>query len=168
MPPKNPKVTKKEYLKYFSLLPIRLYVFAFILLAISIAIKWKLKVDITVLFYCVGAIIGLHLFDSVERYISQTSDSLISASPLRNIVVQWGLLIITFFVLTSSQSILGKGVILFLNVRLVYMQQMLAREHTLVSWFQQAKIEISHENEKLYGWLLVATLCVEFAVFSLV
>lgn len=138
------------------------YLWALIYFAATTLFHWRLTPDLTILFYLIGAIIGLHLIELMERIFGGSS------SPFRNVLFQAVLTVLTLFVVTSSGSRLGAGVVLFLNLRYWYLQyKEFYQKKTLVSWFGQ-NTPLTEKNQQTYLMILTAIFILETFLFILI
>jgi len=118
------------------LLPIKWYVVSSIYLLIIILFHWGLHPAIGTLVFVIGGFIGLFILDATELAIN------VEPSPLRNMLTQFIIIVLAFFVVTSTQTNLGSGVILFLSLRILIGQwQDFTRDRNITSWLPQIKTE---------------------------
>jgi hypothetical protein len=83
---------------------------------ILIFIKWKLALPIDALWFFVGAMLGIFLLDIAEVY------SNVNPSPFRSILFCGALLVLGFYIVTSTNEAIAKGLILSLLLTLVLYQ----------------------------------------------
>ena len=139
------------------------YVWALVFFLVTTVLRWRLHPDITILFYYVGAIIGLHMLEIAELIFKAP------VSPFRTMLMQLVAIIMGLFVLTSSDSRVGAGVVLFLNWRYFYLQysQYLA-QHNLTSWLGNIKTIDMVRTEKIYLTLICIALIIQTVLFVLI
>lgn len=112
---------------------IDLYLWGTIYSLLTIFLKWQLNLTGDVLFYLAGLIVGLHLLQLVGR-LFKTSNA-----PFHTLLCHFLLTIATFYVVTSSNSLFGKGVVLSLSLRYLYLLiTEFRRTKNLASWFGQS------------------------------
>lgn len=94
-------------------------------------LKWRLSPPIEGAFYLAGGILGIYFLDGAEVFFRLTP------SPFRSIVFAAGLGVVSFFVITSTDSLLGKGLVLSLSLTILLWQygEWHVRSN-LASWYQ--------------------------------
>ena len=132
-----------DYKNY--LLPREQYIWAGFYFVLTVLLHWKLQLSYTLLWYFLGAVIGLHLVELMDTYLH-------NKGVILSVLAQGLLFIATFFVLTSSTSLLGKGVVLFLNLRFLYLEHTeYKRTKLLASWFgQEFAIDSKKQVQYMY------------------
>lgn len=139
-----------------------LYLWALLYFVATTLLHWRLTPDLTILLYLTGAVIGLHLLEVMEKVFGGPG------SPFRSVLCQATLTVMTLFVVTSSGSRLGAGVVLFLNLRYWYLQYNEFRQKkTLVSWFGQ-NTPLTEKNQQMYLYILTAIFLLETILFILI
>lgn len=151
------------------------YLWAGIYFSATALLHFRFKIDIQWLLYLTGAIIGLHLLEYVDYLVKQ------SPSPFRTVHAYIAVSIVTLFVLTSSRTSLGAGVVLFLNLYFyLSVRQEFLEKGTLVSWFrlpfkdtiQNTPVAIVQPVDsatfKNYSNLMLLLLCIETLIFVLI
>lgn len=130
----------------------QIYLYSLIYFVIAALGHWGLSPALGILVFSIGGIIGLHLLDATELALD------IKPSPFRNILTQLILVILGFFVVTSSQTNLGNGVVLFLLLRLLLEQWIrFNKDRNLSSWLPQMPVE-QHKTYLLFiSFLFVIT-----------
>lgn len=115
------------------LLPKSFYLSAAVYFIVAALGHWQLRPTLGTLVFGIGGIIGLHLLDATELALD------IKSAPFRSPLTQLTLIILMFFVVTSSQTNLGSGVVLFLQLRLILEQWFtFNKDRNLSSWLPQA------------------------------
>lgn len=118
-----------------------LYLWGVIYTSLTVLLHWRLHFDATIIFYILGVAIGLHLLEIIESFLSLTQ------SPFRTILAQCIVIVMTFFVLTSSRFPLGKGVVLGLNLHYLFLQMReLKINKTLEKWFTGVNIPVKYST----------------------
>lgn len=152
-----------KYMKPRLLLAPELYIFA-IIYAVTVGLWiWLLSPQLSTLLFVIGAVIGLHLFEII-RLIMQ-SDS--TTSLFYSAFTQGLITIVTLFVLTSTADYLGKGVVLFLNMRLLFLQYRAFQNGTLSRWLSQ-KQTVSSNLQQTYLLVLLVFFILESLIFVVV
>jgi hypothetical protein len=84
-------------------------------IAVSV-IKWQLKPNSNTLVLFIGAAVGLYLIDAAEAFVN------INPSPFRGLVFIAGFIIVSFFIISSSGSFLGTGLVLSIFITMILWQ----------------------------------------------
>lgn len=137
-----------------------------ILLIITIAyllcltlFHWGGKIDLGILFFLAGGVLGIYFLDLADLLfkISPFRPSLQGEpSPFRNVVFQSALAILSLFVLTSSGSVFGTGLVLTMFLRILLDQrEELGQNGNLQNWFAVIKTEILPSTQKIYFAVMV-------------
>lgn len=89
-------------------------IIALIYLALTALLKWQLQFSANFIWYLIGGVIGICFLDAAEVFFN------LAPSPFRTTIFNWCFAIVSFFVVTSSGSFLGSGLVLsiFLNLLL--------------------------------------------------
>lgn len=110
---------------------LQLFFIAVLYLAITIFLKWRIDVSWIVLLYVGGFAVGLNLIAFIE-YILKTSRDVV-----KSFFAQLIIHVLTIFVLTSSTSLFGKGVMLGLHLeQLLILQSLLSQKGAFIGWFE--------------------------------
>ena len=121
--------------------------------------KWRLSPDLTILLYYAGGLIGLHLLEITETMMK------LEKSPFRTVFFQVILVILTFFVVSSSASRLGSGVVLFFSLRLLYLQIEAFKNQTFGLWFPVAYSQLTKTNHRYYLYFISFIFALETVLF---
>ncbi len=137
-------------------------VWSFFYLVLLILLRWRLTPNITILLFVFGAIIGIFILDVMEKIIDM------KPSPLGGALAQMILLVLTFFSITSTGNLVGKGVVLFLNLKYLY----LARNEflgtgNLTNWFKQINMTITPKRAESYLLVFTIIIIMQAAMFIL-
>lgn len=79
-------------------------------------LKWQVRPPVFAVWFLVGGVIGVYFLDAAERFVALTP------SPFRSIVFLALFVIVSFFVVTSSGSLLASGLVLSLYLSLLLWQ----------------------------------------------
>lgn len=140
-----------------------LYIWAIIFFVITTVLHFRFQFNLGILWYGVGALIGLHLLPMMELALKT------EPSPLRTILAQIVIVPLTFFVLTTSVFVLGKGVILFLNLVFVYLQyKEFKTKGSFVNWMRQLQMLPPPAKQQFYLYIIATIFIVESLLFILV
>lgn len=143
-------------------MPKNFLIYALLVFGLTTLLHWGLKPNIGILLYLAGAIIGMYLLDAAEKIVGQPS-------PFRSALVQVILWILAIFGLTSSAGFLGRGVILFINLRLLYLQLAEFKEQSnLDSWFANININLNPSRTKTYLYIVFIVFIIQAILFILV
>ncbi len=140
----------------------KVYAYSVGFFLVTTIFHWRLTPDLGIILYWVGALLGLHLLEFLETAVKMTP------SPFRSILSQAIITILTIFVLTSSSNPLGKGLVLLLNLRYLWLQQQEMKEKgNLASWGQSllAMDEVVSRNYLRLLWVFMG---LETFIFILV
>lgn len=129
-------------------------------------LHWRLRPNLEALFWLGGGVLGVVFLDVAEALFRlSTSDFLqTKVSLFKNVLFQTVFIPLALFVLTSSASLFGSGLVLsiFLNMLLDQRQEM-QKANNLNYWFAIIKRPIEPPTQK--GYLLIMTGI--FGFFSL-
>lgn len=140
---------KKQYL------PLLITVFYLIFLIIF---HWGFKVKPEILLFLAGGILGVYFLDLADVLFK------ISPSPFKNVLFQAIFVPFSLFVLTSSGSLFGAGLVLSISLGMLFSQwQEFALSGNINNWFSLIKKKFSPANQQVY---FVAMLGI-FVVLSL-
>lgn len=111
---------------------------------VAIFIKWKLALPLDALWFFLGAIIGIFILDIAEEF------SHVNPSPFRTIVFCVGLFIVGFYVVTSTNETIAKGLILSLSLTILLFQYAEWKlKKTLASWYTLFFGSVSESTQKI-------------------
>lgn len=135
----------------------------------TILFHWLLKFDWRVVFYVIGAFIGLHLFELTEQFVlakSPVTPEQPVVSPLRSSSVQLLLAVVSVFVLSSTGSSIGAGLVLLMNLRLLDLQYtQFQKTGQLASWLPETT---PHITQKRYLYAMATLFVIETVLFIFV
>lgn len=147
-----------KHLKYPPILSVVLTASLSVVLAIA---KWKLQFDWDMLFFIVGSWIGLFFLDIAE--------AIFDLSTFRNVIVEAIVVLLGMFVITSSASALGSGVVLFFFFRILFEQgQEFVKTRRITSWFTPSSLFVSKEIEQAVFFGGILLFLAETVLFFLV
>lgn len=78
--------------------------------------RWLVRPELDALWFLMGGIIGVYFLEAAEMFFA------LSPSPFRSVVFQVLFSVVTFFVVTSSTSMLGAGLVLSLSLQMLLWQ----------------------------------------------
>ena len=114
-------------------------------LLIVILLHWKLHPDLSILYFLAGGVLGVYFLDLADMLFK------LNPSPYRNVFFQAGFIIMTLFVLTSSGSLFGAGLVFVIYLSMIMSQALeLKEEGNLNGWFSLIKKEIDLKAQKIY------------------
>lgn len=117
-------------------------------LTILTVLRWGLKPDFGIIFFLMGGVLGIYFLEIAEKFFKVR---LGEKSAFKNVLVQGVCLVLVFFVLTSSGSLFGSGMVLTLFLQMLFLQsQELKQTGNLNSWFWVIKTEVSPFRQKIY------------------
>lgn len=129
---------------------------------VTTLLHWRLSPTLDIALYFVGAVIGLHLLDAIEHAVNM------QPSPFRTVMGQIIVWLGSLFVMTSSAAMLGKGVVLFLNLRLFLAQYKNNTAELWQSWFQLPIIKVTPQTARTYIWFLWGGLILISMLFIII
>jgi hypothetical protein len=142
----------------FPSISVRTYAISFFYVLATMLFHWLLTFDWGVLFYILGAAIGLHLFELTEQFILAKNPATPQqpvASPLRRNSVQLLLVVVSIFVLSSTGSTIGAGLVLLMNLRLLDLQYtQFQKTGALSGWFPEGTPKTT-QTWYLYGMAML-------------
>ena len=142
------------------LLDKKIYLWTLVYVFVTVLMHWRLHFDVIIGFYILGIAIGLHLLEIIETILK------FSQSPFRTVLAQAIVTVMTLFVLTSSRFPLGKGVVLALNLRYLFLQfKELQINHNLDSWFAGINLNIKNQT---YIYIVYSVFLFETLLFVII
>lgn len=121
-----------------------------IYLIFLIIFRWGFKVKPEILLFLAGGILGVYFLDLAEVLFR------ISPSPFRNILFQAIFVPFSLFVLTSSGSLFGTGLVLSIFLTMLLGQwQEFSKSGNINNWFWIVKKEFSPKTQQLYFAIMV-------------
>jgi len=139
----------------------QLLVLTLIYLIIVSAFHWSLHPTLEIPFFLSGGLLGVVFLDLVEA-VFRTSPlgSTDEHPPFKNVLVQVVFVPFSFFVMTSSCSLFGVGLVLSMFLVMLYRQTLELKERgNLDSWFWVIKTEVSLKTQQIY-WAVMAGIFV--------
>jgi len=137
--------------------PILLIISLVYLLSLTL-FHWGIKPSLEILFFLAGGALGVYFLDLADLIFKMSAfdNTQAKPSPFRNVLFQSPLAVLSLFVLTSSGSLFGTGLVLtlFLGI-LIDQREELGQSNSLQSWFSVIKTEILASTQKLYFWVMV-------------
>lgn len=149
----------KSLLASLNFKPDRELFFASVIyLIILIILRWRIYPTLDIVFFLVGGILGSQFLDLAEiffRDLSSSKNPLSSLqqehSSLKNVLSQVVLVPLSLFVLTSSGSLFGTGLVLSILFSMLYRQwQEYQANGNIKSWLWVIKSEIDQKTQQLY------------------
>lgn len=148
-------------------LPKQLYLYALGYLIATIILHWRLTIDLSLVWYLLGALIGLHLLPVWEYFVFGAPAPLIAAvTPLRSVLVVLLMSVLTFFVITSTKSMFGAGLVLFLSLFLTYIQFQAYKRGELTRWWGNGKPPAPN-TLNYYLWAILGVFLFNTILFSI-
>lgn len=126
--------------------PLFLLIFL-VYLALTTFLKWGIRLPVDAIYYASGALLGVFFLDIAEVFFNLTP------SPFRTIVFVAGFAVVSFFIVSSSDSQLAKGLVLSLYLTLLLWQlgEWQVRGN-LTSWYAMVAGEIAASMQQ---WILI-------------
>ena len=127
----------------------KLLLITLIYLLVLIFWHWGLQPSLGIIFFLAGGLVGIHFLDFADALFA------LSPSPFKNVLFQSIFVPFTLFVLTSSGSLFGAGLVLSIFLSMIYSQWLTSRQNgNLNSWFGVIKREIIVKNQQIYLWVM--------------
>ncbi len=114
--------------------------------------KWRINPSIPTLLFFTGGVLGMYLLDIAEAFFH------LSPSPFRSIVFTSGFILVSLFVITSTASMLGAGLVLSLFLTLIMWQINEWRtQGNLNRWYIMISGSLSYDMQRLVlaGFIIV-------------
>lgn len=133
---------------------------AVVYLALVGFLKWRLIPSIDGLLFFTGGVLGIYLLEIVELWLH------LIPSPFRSIVFAVGLMMVSFFVITSTASLLGSGLVLslLLTIALWQMQEWRSRGN-LNQWYTMINGKVASNVQQLLSGGFILLFLVETFLF---
>lgn len=114
-------------------------------------LKWRLRPPIESLMFFAGGAIGIYFLDAAEAFFKLTP------SPFRSVLFLGLFAVVSFFVVTSANSLIASGLVLSLFLTMILWQVGEWKvSGNLTSWYRMVSGSVSLETQK---WILVAFIC---------
>lgn len=115
-----------------------------------IFLHWRLKPALASFFLLAGGVLGVIFLDLADVLFK------ISPSPFRNVLFQTVFVPFSFFVLTSSGSLFGQGLVLSIFLSMLISQwRELSQTGNLYNWFAIIKRNVDQKTQKGYWMIMV-------------
>lgn len=132
-----------------------LLVLTIIYLLVLTLLHWRLSPKLEILFFLAGGILGVYFLDLAEAIFK------VSPSPFKNVLFQVIFVPFSLFILTSSGSLFGTGLVLSMFLSMLFQEgRELLAQGNINRWFWPIKREINLRTQQIY-------LLVMMVVFSL-
>jgi len=122
--------------------------------------KWTTHPDFGSITFLIGGLIGVYFLDIADVFAA------LNPSPFRSIVFVTGLIIISFFIVTSSGSMLASGLVLslFLSILLWQIGEWRLQKN-LNDWYRMISGPVPAEIQQWILWGCAAFFLIETIVF---
>lgn len=140
--------------------PLLLFISSLIYILFLGFIKWRLNIQLPAIEYLIGGIIGIYLLDFAEIFFN------LSPSPFRTVVFAAPYMIISFFIVTSTVTVLASGLVLSLYFSLIIWQigeWQIAKN--LNSWFTQVAGGVDLNTQRWLFALFIGVFLIESFLF---
>lgn len=144
----------------------QLLIITLIYLVLLTVFHWGWQPTWEIPFFLAGGLLGIIFLDLAEAIfkISPLTTTEGQHSPFKNVLLQAVFVPFMLFVITSSGSFFGVGLVLSIFLSMLYRQRLELKEvGNLNSWFGVIKIEITPKNQQIYLVIMVGI----FAFLSL-
>ena len=139
-----------KFLAVIARKPPLFLIISLVYLALIAFLKWGRQLPVDAIYYAIGAVLGVFFLDIAEAFFN------LVPSPFRTIVFVAGFAVISFFVISSTDSLLGKGLVLSLYLTLLLWQlgEWQVRGN-LASWYAMVAGTVTIPTQQ---WILVGFL----------
>ncbi len=144
----------------------QLLIFTLIYFLILTVFHWGLHPTWEIPFFLAGGLFGIIFLDLAEAVfkMSPLTATESTNSPFKNVLVQVVFVPLSFFVISSSGSFFGVGLVLSVYLSMLYWQRLAFKETgNFNSWFWVIKTEISFKTQQIYLYVMAGI----FAFLSL-
>lgn len=115
-------------------------------------LKWRIRPPVGALWYVSGGLLGIYFLDIAEALFA------VNPSPFRSVVFQALFAVVSFFVVTSSSSLLASGLVLSLYLTIVLWQLGEWKiTGSLANWYRTM---VPAPQAKVQLWIFLAFLAV--------
>ena len=113
-------------------------------------LKWQVHPPLSAVWYLTGGVIGIYFLDAAEIFFALTP------SPFRSVVFLVLFIVVSFFVVTSSGSLLASGLVLslFLSILLWQLGEWEVSKN-IDSWYRMVAGGVSRSIER---WVLAGSI----------
>lgn len=123
-------------------------------------LKWKLNPPLSSLIYLGGGLLGIYFLDLAEGFFKLTP------SPFRTILFAGLFAVVSFFVVTSSGSMVASGLVLSLYLTLILWQigewRMVG---SLTSWYRMVAGPVDVRTQKSVAFAFMVIFLIETYLF---
>lgn len=117
-------------------------------------LKWNIQAPMDTLLFLVGGLLGVYFLDIAEVFIELTP------SPFRSIVFVGAFVVVSLFIVTSSDQALASGLVLSLYLTLIFWQTgQWQIQKNLHDWYRMIAGPI---DVKVQRWMLIAFVVLFF------
>lgn len=141
----------------------KLFIATLIYLAILILMRWRLSPKLDIFFFLAGGILGVQFLELVETIFKDLSakkslepvlveqGNIPGRSSVKNVLCQSVFVPLSLFVITSSGSLFGTGLVLSISFSMLYWQwQEYNTTGKIASWLWVIKTEIDQKTQQIY------------------
>lgn len=129
-------------------------------LLVVILFKWLVHPSLDVLWFVLGGAIGIYFLDGAEQFFA------LNPSPFRSVVFQALFAVVAFFVVTSSTSVIGSGLVLSLFLQMLLQQIGELRLSTnLDSWYSMVAGSVDTRTQRAILVLSGVVFLIETYIF---
>lgn len=122
--------------------------------------KWLLHPSFDAVWFVIGGGIGIYFLDAAEQFFA------LNPSPFRSVVFQALFAVVAFFVVTSSTSVMGSGLVLSLFLQMILWQvgewKLTGNLH---SWYRMVAGTLDARTERVILVVSVIIFLVETYIF---
>lgn len=139
--------------------PARVVLIALVYVLTLGLLKWGVAPPLTALWFLAGAYLGIYFLDIAEAFFHLTP------SPFRSIVFQALFIIVSFFIMSSSDNLLASGLVLTIYFSMLTHQiEQWRQKGNLDSWYTMVEGPVTVEAQR---WGLIIA-CALFLLVTLI
>ncbi len=122
--------------------------------------KWFIHPPLEAVWFVLGGVIGVYILDAAEVFVA------ITPSPFRNIVFVGAFIILSLFIVTSTNSMLADGLVLSLYLSMLLWQLgQWQITGNLDSWYRMVEGPVSVSRQKWGMIAFAAMFIIETCIF---
>ena len=123
-------------------------------------LKWQIHPDLSSLYYLTGGLIGVYFLDIAEEFFA------VQPSPFRSIVFVVLFVLVSFFIVSSSGSLLATGLVLSLYLSLVLRQVGEWQVNgNLNTWYRMLAAPVTVVMQKWLVAVFIGIFLIESVIF---
>lgn len=123
-------------------------------------LRFKFSFPFNLFLFWGGGLFGIYFLEIFEKTLK------ITPSPFKNVLFEGVFALFSFFVISSTNSFFGAGLVLILFLNLLFEKwQSFRKKGEILSWFWPARVKPKSSGQKVYFWLMVLIFFLETLLF---